>query len=98
MPHDTAASNDWSANGHRRASARTAGVAGRFARNRFSIRIELSTPTTRDPAFTADPDRLRRFEQEARAAGVLNHPNILAIYDIGTTAAGAPYLVSELLA
>jgi serine/threonine protein kinase/WD40 repeat protein len=48
-------------------------------------------------AFTADPDRLRRFEQEARAAGLLNHPNILAIYDIGTTTAGAPYLVSELL-
>jgi Tol biopolymer transport system component len=47
-------------------------------------------------AFSADPDRLRRFEQEARAAGVLNHPNILAIHDIGTHA-GAPYLVSEFL-
>ncbi|MBI3664907.1 MAG: serine/threonine-protein kinase [Acidobacteria bacterium] len=48
------------------------------------------------PAFAADPDRLRRFEQEARAAGMLNHPNILAIYDIGTHE-GSPYLVSELL-
>jgi len=36
-------------------------------------------------AFSADPDRLRRFEQEARAAATLNHPNILAVYDIGTS-------------
>src|SRR5882724_4284868 len=48
------------------------------------------------PGFSQDGDRLRRFEQEARAAGILNHPNILSIYDIGTIA-GAPYLVSELL-
>jgi serine/threonine protein kinase len=48
-------------------------------------------------AFSADPDRLRRFEQEARATGALNHPNILAIYDIGATAEQAPYIVSELL-
>src|SRR5258705_3729364 len=47
-------------------------------------------------AFSADPDRLRRFEQEARAAAALNHPNILAIYDIGSHE-GAPYVVSELL-
>ena len=46
--------------------------------------------------FSRDPDRLRRFEQEARAAGVLNHPNILAIHDIGTHD-GSPYVVSELL-
>src|SRR5689334_22852213 len=37
-----------------------------------------------------------RFEQEVRAAGALNHPNILAIYDVGTHE-GMPYLVSELL-
>jgi serine/threonine protein kinase len=46
--------------------------------------------------YSADADRLRRFEQEARAAGMLNHPNILTIYDIGTHG-GAPYLVCELL-
>jgi tetratricopeptide (TPR) repeat protein len=48
------------------------------------------------PSLSADPDRLRRFEQEAQAAGRLNHPNILAIYDIGTHE-GAPFIVSELL-
>jgi serine/threonine-protein kinase len=48
------------------------------------------------PEFTKDEDRLRRFEQEARAVGMLNHPNILAIYDLGTHD-GTPYLVSELL-
>jgi len=47
-------------------------------------------------SFCADPDRLRRFEQEARAASALNHPSILAVYDIGTHE-GAPYLVTELL-
>src|SRR5713101_660141 len=47
-------------------------------------------------SFSQDPDRLRRFEQEARAAGVLNHPNITAVYDVGTHE-GAPYVVSELL-
>src|SRR2546426_5810215 len=46
--------------------------------------------------FAADPDRLRRFEQEARAASRLDHPNILVIHDVGTHA-GSPYLVTELL-
>jgi eukaryotic-like serine/threonine-protein kinase len=49
------------------------------------------------PAFLSqDPDRLRRFEQEARAAAALNHPNILAVFHLGTYE-GIPYLVSELL-
>src|SRR2546421_5569901 len=47
-------------------------------------------------AFSADAERLRRFEQEAQAAGALNHPNILVIFHIGTHN-GAPYIVSELL-
>jgi serine/threonine protein kinase len=47
-------------------------------------------------AFSADAERLRRFEQEAQAAGALNHPNILVVYDVGTHD-GAPYVVSELL-
>ena len=47
-------------------------------------------------ALSDDPERLRRFEYEARAMGQLNHPNIVAIYDIGT-AAGTPYIVTELL-
>ena len=47
-------------------------------------------------ASSADLDRLRRFEQEARAAAALNHPNILAVYDIGTEA-GTTFVVSELL-
>jgi eukaryotic-like serine/threonine-protein kinase len=47
-------------------------------------------------SFAQDSDRLRRFEQEARVVGALNHPNILAIYDIGSHE-GSPYLVSELL-
>src|SRR2546423_3218305 len=47
-------------------------------------------------SFSRDPERLRRFEQEARAVAALNHPNILGLYDIGSQD-GNPYLVSELL-
>ncbi|MCA1591882.1 MAG: serine/threonine protein kinase, partial [Acidobacteria bacterium] len=46
--------------------------------------------------FSADKERLARFEQEAQAAGAINHPNILTIYDVETHD-GAPYVVSELL-
>ena len=48
------------------------------------------------PASSDNPDHLRRFEQEARAAAALNHPNILAIYDVGFEGT-VPYIVSELL-
>jgi tRNA A-37 threonylcarbamoyl transferase component Bud32/Tol biopolymer transport system component len=48
------------------------------------------------PALADQADHLRRFEQEARAAAALNHPNIVAIYDVGLDN-GSPYIVSELL-
>lgn len=49
------------------------------------------------PSFlTRDPERLQRFEQEARAAAALNHPNIVAVYQMGVFQ-GAPFLVTELL-
>jgi serine/threonine protein kinase len=47
-------------------------------------------------SFATDADRLRRFEQEARSVAALNHPNILAVHDIGTFDQ-VPYMVCELL-
>jgi Tol biopolymer transport system component len=47
-------------------------------------------------SYSQDADRLRRFEHEAQAAGGLNHPNIMAVYDLGSHE-GAPYIVTELL-
>src|ERR1700680_1278924 len=47
--------------------------------------------------LASDPDRLRRFEQDAPAGAALNHPNILAVYGFSTTGEHAPYLVPELL-
>lgn len=47
-------------------------------------------------AVGQDPNRVRRFEVEARATAALSHPNILAVYDVGSHE-GLPYLVTELL-
>jgi len=47
-------------------------------------------------AVAGNQDRLRRFEQEARAAGALNHPNLVTIYELGTHD-GLPYIVMELM-
>src|SRR5262245_17144501 len=47
-------------------------------------------------SLSMDTERLRRFEQEARSTAALNHPNILAVYDVGSHD-GTPYVVYELL-
>src|SRR6185436_16820900 len=47
-------------------------------------------------AVSGDPERQQRFETEARAAGALNHPNIVTMYDVGVEG-GVPYLVTEVL-
>src|SRR5437867_1651048 len=60
----------------------------RLGRN---VAIKVLTAVT-----LSDKERLQRFEQEARATGMLNHPNLLTIYDVGSTE-GTPFLVSELL-
>src|SRR5512143_2444921 len=44
----------------------------------------------------SDPERRRRFREEAVAAGALNHPNVLTVHDVGVEA-GRPFLVTELL-
>src|SRR5512136_222272 len=48
------------------------------------------------PDHASDPERLRRFEQEARAVAALNHPHILAVFDVGREG-GVSYVVFELL-
>jgi len=73
-----------------------AGGMGEVYRARDS-RLERDVAIKILPASMArDPDRLRRFEVEAKAAGQLNHPNIMAIHDLGTHD-GVPYVVAELL-
>ena len=60
-------------------------------------RLERDVAVKVLPRFVSfDPERLHRFEQEAKAAAALNHPNILAGFHMAVYE-GAPYLVSELL-
>ena len=47
-------------------------------------------------SFAVDPDRVARLKREAQAAGAINHPNILTVFDVGDYD-GSPYLVTELL-
>jgi hypothetical protein len=73
-----------------------AGGMGEVYRAR-DTRLNRSVAVKILPAsFASDPDRVRRFEQEARAVAALDHPNILALHDIGTQD-GTSYLVSEFL-
>jgi eukaryotic-like serine/threonine-protein kinase len=69
---------------------------GRVYRARDTQLVRTVAVKVLPEAFTAAPDLLRRFEQEARATAALNHPGIMAIYDVGVHE-NAPYLVSELL-
>jgi eukaryotic-like serine/threonine-protein kinase len=63
----------------------------------FDPRIRREVAVKVLPAsFVRYADRMHRFEQEARAVGALNHPNLLTIFDVGT-ADGKPYIVTELL-
>ncbi|HKW34180.1 MAG TPA: protein kinase, partial [Candidatus Acidoferrum sp.] len=73
-----------------------AGGMGEVYRAR-DLRLDRDVAIKVLPRFVSlDPERLRRFEQEAKAAAALNHPNILAVFHMGTYE-DAPYLVSELL-
>ncbi len=73
-----------------------AGGMGKVYRAR-DTRLDRAVAIKVLPAsFTSDPDRLRRFEVEAKATGALNHANILTIHDTGTHQ-GTPYIVTELL-
>src|SRR5450759_2474956 len=73
-----------------------AGGMGEVYRARDSRLLREVAIKVLPASFSNDSDRLRRFEQEAKAAGLLNHPNITAVYDIGSHE-GAPYVVQELL-
>ena len=64
---------------------------GRDARLKRDVAIKVLPAS-----FMEDHKRLRRFEQEAHAAGGLDHSNVLAVYDVGADA-GRPYIVSQLL-
>ena len=73
-----------------------AGGMGEVYRARDSRLDRIVAVKVLPASFAADADRLRRFEQEARSVAALNHPNILAVHDIGTHD-GSPYMVCELL-
>lgn len=69
------------------------GVVFRAKDTRLGREVALKTLP---PENVSDPTRLQRFEAEARAASALNHPNVLAVFDVGREGE-TPYLVTELL-
>ncbi|MGH9661591.1 MAG: serine/threonine-protein kinase, partial [Bryobacteraceae bacterium] len=73
-----------------------AGGMGEVYRARDTVTGRVVALKILPPAFSSDAERLKRFQQEARAAGMLNHPNILTLYAVGTHE-GSPYMVTELL-
>jgi Tol biopolymer transport system component len=73
-----------------------AGGMGRVFRGRDTRLQRLVAIKVLHEEAAADPDRQRRFAQEALAASALNHPNILTVYDVGVEG-GIQYLVSELI-
>src|SRR5262245_33536459 len=72
------------------------GGMGRVYRARDTQLVRTVAIKVLPPAFAGDPELLRRFEQEGRATAALNHPGVMALYDVGVHE-GAPYLVTELL-
>ncbi len=77
-------------------SALGAGGMGEVYRARDTRLGRLVAIKVLPETVSADSERLQRFQLEARAAGMLNHPNILVVYDVGT-AGKNPYVVAELL-
>ena len=72
-----------------------AGGMGEVYRAR-DVRLDREVAVKVLPGDAPGADRVKRFEREARAAGALNHPNVVTVHDVGTHE-GAPYLVTELL-
>jgi eukaryotic-like serine/threonine-protein kinase len=77
-----------------RVAAGSSGEVWRARDDRFGRDVALKVLL---PHLSDDPIRIRRFADEARAVGSLNHPNVLAVHDVGQHN-GLPYLVSEYLA
>jgi serine/threonine protein kinase len=68
------------------------GVVYRALDTRLGRRVALKVLR---PEIISDPDRKRRFVQEAQAASALNHPNIITIYDISVADDGTDFIAME---
>src|SRR5499427_4026834 len=95
-PHDSAVNSAWTLNERYILESELGrGGMGRIFTGR-DIKLGRRVAIKFLAKGSHNDDELRRFEQEARAAGSLNHPNVLTVLDIGTHE-GNPYIVSELL-